>query len=173
MVATIPAPYAADVARKRPAYNSEEPIPGSLGDYVRRRRLDLSMSQQDLADRMVDHNAKVDQSDISKLEVPGTKLPRPPRMRALALALNVSIGRLYKEAGFPDHADIGAALAEDAPIYDATFEELIPFTDEELRRIRALKAELQAARDEAIRRRQPPRPIPEPRSEADEREATG
>jgi transcriptional regulator with XRE-family HTH domain len=99
LVVTIPAGYAAaDMARRRGSYNEKEPLPGSLGEWIRRRRKELGFSQQELADRMVELGGKYEQSDVSKQEVPGTKIPRPRGMRTLAFALEVSVDELNEAA---------------------------------------------------------------------------
>jgi transcriptional regulator with XRE-family HTH domain len=113
MVLSIPVVYdPAEMARRRGAYNLSEPEPGTLGFFIRQRRDELGLTQQELADLIVDLGGKMTQGDVSDLESPsGTKLPRPPRMRLLSQALRVSIGRLYKEAGYPDLAGINEGEA--------------------------------------------------------------
>lgn len=105
MVATLPFVYdRIDMASRRRAFNKREPTPGTLGAYVRRRREDeLGMTQTELANRVCELGGKLTQGDVSDLEL-SNKLPRPANMGRLADALDVSLGKLYAEAGYPDHA---------------------------------------------------------------------
>lgn len=117
--------YAAVMVRRRLPPNQKDPIPGSLGDLVRCSRGD--MSQQELANRIVDLGGKADQSVISKIEVPGDKLPEPPMMELLSLALGVALGDLYAAAGHRGHKELGRdsqnggvviRITEESPDYD-------------------------------------------------------
>lgn len=102
MVATIPVFYDVVEMPPRQAYNIKEPNPGTLGHYVRQRRSALKMSQQELADRIEELGGKMKQGDVSDLEL-SDSLPRPAKMQQLAQALEVPLGKLYAEAGFPAH----------------------------------------------------------------------
>lgn len=129
MVAAAPAFYApVDMARRRKPANRADPTPGTLGYYVRfRREVELDISQQELADRIVDLGGKMKQGDISDLEL-SDKLPRPENMRLIAQALEVAIGKLYTEAGHPDLASDYERHAEQT----AAFEILPPGPEGEI-----------------------------------------
>lgn len=92
----------------------------SLGDAIRLRRLELGMSQEELAERI---GPDVRQSDVSRLERGRILFPRHERLNQIAAALGMSIGALLIEAGwFTDDERaqvVNSSLAEpriDAPI---------------------------------------------------------
>jgi transcriptional regulator with XRE-family HTH domain len=69
----------------------------SLGDAIRLRRLELGMSQEELAERI---GPDVRQSDVSRLERGKILFPRLERLHQIAAALGLSIGALLIEAGW-------------------------------------------------------------------------
>ena len=69
----------------------------SLGDAIRLRRLELGMSQEELAERI---GPDVRQSDVSRLERGKILFPRLERLNQIAAALGMSIGALLIEAGW-------------------------------------------------------------------------
>jgi len=69
----------------------------SLGEAIRLRRLELGMSQEELAERI---GADVRQSDVSRLERGKILFPRLERLNQIAAALGISIGALLTEAGW-------------------------------------------------------------------------
>lgn len=149
LVATVPAGYAAaDMARRRGSYNEKKPWPGSLGEWVRRRRKELGLSQQLLAERMVDLGGNYEQSDISKQEFPGTKIPRPRGMRILALALEVPVDELNRAAAASEDL-YGRPIEEIDSSFDSSGDEkpappLIEWdalSDEEWKRLTRLREE--------------------------------
>ncbi len=82
----------------------------SLGDAIRIRRLELGLSQEELAERIA---PDVRQSDVSRLERGKILFPRLERLNQIAAALGMSIGALLIEAGwFTD--DESAQLAHSA-----------------------------------------------------------
>jgi len=82
----------------------------SLGDAIRIRRLELGLSQEELAERIA---PDVRQSDVSRLERGKILFPRIERLNQIAAALGMSIGALLIEAGwFTD--DESAQLAHSA-----------------------------------------------------------
>jgi transcriptional regulator with XRE-family HTH domain len=100
----------------------------SLGDAIRLRRLELGMSQEELAERI---GPDVRQSDVSRLERGKILFPRLERLNQIASALGMSIGALLIEAGWftdeetsavssvtrwDDHDDIPIVIADDEPI---------------------------------------------------------
>ncbi len=82
----------------------------SLGEAIRLRRLELGMSQEELAERI---GADVRQSDVSRLERGKILFPRLERLNQIAAALGLSIGALLIEAGwFTDDESAQVAAAE-------------------------------------------------------------
>lgn len=69
----------------------------SLGEAIRLRRLELGMSQEELAERI---GPDVRQSDVSRLERGKILFPRLERLNQIASALGMSIGALLIEAGW-------------------------------------------------------------------------
>lgn len=101
MVLQLPAAYPLlDMERKRKAYNRSETVPGSFGDFIRRmREEELGLTQPEFAALVGD---SMDASDVSQLERGRVGLPKPPRMIALAQALDMPVAALYVEAGYPE-----------------------------------------------------------------------
>ncbi len=100
----------------------------SLGDAIRLRRLELGMSQEELAERI---GPDVRQSDVSRLERGKILFPRLERLNQIANALGMSIGALLIEAGWftddesanlipptdvHDKSEIAIVVADDEPI---------------------------------------------------------
>jgi transcriptional regulator with XRE-family HTH domain len=82
----------------------------SLGEAIRLRRLDLGMSQEELAERI---GPDVRQSDVSRLERGKVLFPRLERLNQIASALGISIGALLLEAGwFTDDESLQVVPAE-------------------------------------------------------------
>lgn len=69
----------------------------TLGAYIRRRRLELGLTQEALAD-MIGDNTR--QADVSRLENDRVTLPRRARLEAIARALQVSPGELLARSGW-------------------------------------------------------------------------
>lgn len=69
----------------------------SLGEAIRLHRLDLGMSQEELAERI---GPDVRQSDVSRLERGKILFPRIERLHQIANALGISVGALLAEAGW-------------------------------------------------------------------------
>src|SRR5215204_5348688 len=69
----------------------------SLGEAIRLRRLELGMSQEELAERI---GPDVRQSDVSRLERGKILFPRLERLNQIAAALGMTIGALLTEAGW-------------------------------------------------------------------------
>jgi len=100
----------------------------TLGDAIRLRRLDLGMSQEELAERI---GPDVRQSDVSRLERGKILFPRLERLNQIAAALGMSIGALLIEAGWfsddesanlstssypQNHNETSIVVADDEPI---------------------------------------------------------
>ena len=82
----------------------------SLGEAIRLRRLELGMSQEELAERI---GPDVRQSDVSRLERGKILFPRLERLNQIAAALGMSIGALLIEAGwFTDEESLQVASAD-------------------------------------------------------------
>jgi transcriptional regulator with XRE-family HTH domain len=75
----------------------------SLGAAIKARRQELGLTQEMLAAHMVARGDRtIWQSDISRLERDAVRLPRQPRFRTLAAALELSIRELLDRAGWLD-----------------------------------------------------------------------
>ena len=82
----------------------------SLGEAIRLRRLELGMSQEELAERI---GPDVRQSDVSRLERGKILFPRLERLHQIAAALGLSIGTLLIDAGwFTDEESAQVTMAE-------------------------------------------------------------
>lgn len=80
----------------------------SLGTFIRERRQDLGLTQEQLAERVGDG---VRQSEISRLEHDGVALPRRGRLEQIAAALEVSIGDLMVTTGWLDEEHLKSVEA--------------------------------------------------------------
>ena len=69
----------------------------SLGDFIRERRQDLGLTQEELAERL---GGSVRQSDVSRLESNRVAMPRRERLLQIAHALEVSLGELLVSSGW-------------------------------------------------------------------------
>lgn len=69
----------------------------TLGDAIRLRRLQLGISQEELAERIGDD---VRQSDVSRLERGKILFPRLERLNQIAASLDLTLGELLAEAGW-------------------------------------------------------------------------
>lgn len=78
----------------------------TLGQLIRERRMDLNLTQEELAERIGDG---VRQSEISRLERNRVSLPRRQRMEEIAAALEIPIGILLARSGWA-----GAETLDDA-----------------------------------------------------------
>ena len=85
----------------------------TLGTYIRQRRQELGLSQEQLAERI---GESVSQSDVSRLEKDRITLPRRRRMEQLAVALEVSLGELFVRTGWmEDENQLGSLATGIAP----------------------------------------------------------
>ncbi len=78
----------------------------SLGQVIRSRRVELGLTQQQLAERIGDG---VEQSEVSRLERDQVALPRRPRMEQLARALEIPVGVLLARSGWTGAEAIGSS----------------------------------------------------------------
>jgi transcriptional regulator with XRE-family HTH domain len=74
----------------------------SLGSIVRARRLELGLTQEQLAERISDEEGYIRQSEISRIESGRVALPRRERLERLAAALDLSLGELLARSGWTD-----------------------------------------------------------------------
>jgi transcriptional regulator with XRE-family HTH domain len=74
----------------------------SLGSFIRERRQELGLTQEELAERI---GATVRQAEVSRLENDRISLPRRERMEHLAAALEVSLGELLVRSGWMAESD--------------------------------------------------------------------
>lgn len=73
------------------------PTAPTLGVIIRGRRLELGLTQEQLAELIGDG---VRQAEVSRLERDRIILPRRPRLEAIAGALNLPIGALLMRSGW-------------------------------------------------------------------------
>lgn len=96
----------------------------TFGRIIRERRIELGLTQEELAERVGD---SVRQSDISRIERGYVSLPRRGRLEALAEALDLSPGYLLMQSGWMSEGD-------GLPFVDAGVEEEmayhLPFSGE-------------------------------------------
>lgn len=76
----------------------------SLGEVIRRRRCELGLTQEALAERI---GGGMRQSDVSKVERGEVTLPRRRRLEQIAAALETSLGTMMTEAGWLEDPDPG------------------------------------------------------------------
>ena len=81
----------------------------TLGAFIRRRRMELGLTQEALADLIGDNTR---QADISRLENDRVTLPRRARLDAIAHALQVSPGELLARSGWEGGEVIDGATGD-------------------------------------------------------------
>lgn len=81
----------------------------TLGAFIRRRRLELGLTQEALADLIGDNTR---QADVSRLENDRVTLPRRNRLEAIARALQVSPGELLARSGWEGGEAIDGSMAD-------------------------------------------------------------
>ncbi|HEX5500742.1 MAG TPA: helix-turn-helix transcriptional regulator [Thermomicrobiales bacterium] len=89
---------------------------GTLGDVIRRRRLDLGWSQEELAVRASSTHDDVRQSDISRLELGKVGLPRRARLTRIAAALDLPLGELLERSGWMGTTRLAASVSPATPV---------------------------------------------------------
>jgi transcriptional regulator with XRE-family HTH domain len=105
----------------------------TLGKFIQRRRMELGLTQEQLAERI---GSGVRQSEISRLEHDRISLPRRQRLEQIALALDVSLGQLLARSGWAEaeqeFAESRATVpspAYDSPLNgEASFPSPVPST---------------------------------------------
>jgi transcriptional regulator with XRE-family HTH domain len=79
------------------ANEGTERVSTTLGDFIRERRQDLGLTQEQLAERI---GTSVRQADVSRLERNRVALPRRTRLEDIARALDVSLADLLVQSGW-------------------------------------------------------------------------
>lgn len=105
---------------------------GSLGEVIRRRRLEFGWSQEELAVRVSDAGDDVRQSDISRLELGKVGLPRRARLERIAAALEMPLGELLARSGWAAGGPIAGFGPELASGFDADLSSFVPDQGREL-----------------------------------------
>jgi transcriptional regulator with XRE-family HTH domain len=85
---------------ERPAATSPEVRSTTLGQLILKRRRELGLTQEQLADRISLQGCEIRQSDISRLERDQISLPRYERLSAIATALGISVGEMLARSGW-------------------------------------------------------------------------
>ena len=124
-------------------------MPKRIGDFIRQRRQELGLTQEELAERIGEN---VRQAEVSRLENNHIALPRRARLDAIAAALEVSLGDLLVRSGWMDESHL-PPFAEESPDPDhangspvtgdvaATIEEQLAAVAEQLGRLGTLATE--------------------------------
>jgi len=114
----------------------------TLGKFVQRRRQELGLTQEQLAERI---GEGIRQADVSRLENDHIVLPRRERLERLAEALDVPLGELLVRSGW---AEADRALeAQPVPALTVLEPPDPPTVQEKLQQIETLVAEVRAALD--------------------------
>ena len=115
----------------------------SLGRFIRERRIELGLTQEELGDRL---DPPLSQAAISAMEIRRIGLPPPTRIRQLAAALEVDPVTLLAESGWTGAAGEAVMASLDTKFeyptarnrWEAELLELLPTLD--THSIRALLA---------------------------------
>jgi len=83
-----------------------------LGDSVRRRRKELGLSQQAVADRMGAAGCEAWRTTISAIERGVTGLPDPKTLHALSASLDLPSAALLEAAGYGIGPDIDVGFVQ-------------------------------------------------------------
>jgi transcriptional regulator with XRE-family HTH domain len=121
----------------------------AIGNYVRERRQDLGLSQEQLAERV---GGTYGQSDISRIERGHIELPRLATMVSLAASLEVPVGDLLIASGWFNEGHF-IANTDPAGVADSVkLEAVLAEIESELAEIRELEqqAEFRARRLSAM-----------------------
>lgn len=84
----------------------------TLGQFIRANRLAMGMTQEELAERI---GEGVRQSEVSRLEQDRIEFPRRDRLKAIAAALDVTLGDLLMSTGWLEieHATLIAQVKDE------------------------------------------------------------
>jgi transcriptional regulator with XRE-family HTH domain len=91
--------------------------PLTLGSLIRSRRIELGLTQEELAERVGD---SVRQAEISRLERDCVGLPRRARLERIAAALKLKLGELLARSGWAGVDSTFQAQSMPAPGIDVT-----------------------------------------------------
>jgi transcriptional regulator with XRE-family HTH domain len=124
----------------------------TFGQAIRHRRVELGLTQEELAERVGEN---VRQSEISRLERDYVALPRRSRLEALARALEVSPGYLLVHSGWledetelPEHPPTRHVQPAPEPRpYEAVLDMVEAIPNEELEESRQLQDAIARARE--------------------------
>jgi transcriptional regulator with XRE-family HTH domain len=99
----------------------------TLGRVIRSRRLELGLTQEELAERI---GNGVRQAEVSRLECDRVSLPRRQRLTRIAAALEIPLGELLASAGWAGADAVFRATdetgAESAPAHVASSGATVP-----------------------------------------------
>jgi len=121
----------------------------TLGRFIRRRRLELGMTQEQMAGLVGDW---IRQSEISRLENDRVTLPRRERLERIAEVLQVPIGELLVRSGWIG-ADTALATVAPPPVPLPVSPHALPTVLELIDEVKGLLDEIQTIlRDEELAR---------------------
>jgi transcriptional regulator with XRE-family HTH domain len=72
----------------------------TLGSLIRQRRIELGLTQQELADRISTDEIYIRASEISRIEHDRVGLPRRARLERISAALELSLAELLISSGW-------------------------------------------------------------------------
>jgi transcriptional regulator with XRE-family HTH domain len=110
----------------------------TLGEAIKARRLELGLSQEELARRMIDRgDLTFRQSDVSRLERGKVALPHRDRLEHMAAVLGISLGELLARSGWSGWCDRSVEAIvpaddsgpEDVPIVVLEARDSVKWTD--------------------------------------------
>ena len=132
----------------------------TLGQVLRTRRIELGLTQEELAERI---GGAVRQAEISRLENDHVTLPRRERLERFAEVLEIPLGVLLAQSGWVGaDEEMGAGPHSDSPF--APNGELPPETTtvvmEKLSQVQELVEEVQALVDPAAAEDRPDALVP-------------
>lgn len=93
------------------------PNQATLGQFIRQRRVELGMTQEEFATLLGEGKR---QSEVSRLERDRIGLPRRERLERIAEALDVSVGDLLVRSGWAGADRALAATAAQEPAAEST-----------------------------------------------------
>src|SRR5215203_2519679 len=104
----------------------------AIGNFVRERRQDLGLSQEQLAERV---GGTYSQSDISRIERGHITLPRLSNLERLAASLDVPVGELLIAAGWFEEGHFVSGPGDTASGLPANLESAVSQIEAELNAI--------------------------------------
>jgi transcriptional regulator with XRE-family HTH domain len=113
----------------------------AIGNYVRERRQDLGLSQEQLAERV---GGTYGQSDISRIERGHIELPRLATMVSLAASLEVPVGDLLIASGWFNEEHFVSLSTSSSDADNGKLEAVLAEIEGELDEIRDLERQAEA-----------------------------